>query len=241
MSNPLLVLDTATRTPVLALASADGGLIAQRSWTSRQRHGEELLERLDELLGEIGARREDFAAVVVGTGPGSFTGLRIGLATAKLIAYSLHIKLVGVSTTQALALAAAENAPAVERAQAASFAVALPAGVADRYVHLVRVDDGEVHELEPPRLVAGDDALMAAAKRAALVAVDLDAAQLPAAALEAGRHCVAGLPRALAALGTRGLADDQVSDPATLVPAYVALPRGLASISGEIEWSVDRR
>jgi tRNA threonylcarbamoyladenosine biosynthesis protein TsaB len=236
MSHPLLVLDTATRTPVLALANSAGALIAQRAWTSRQRHGEELLERLDELLGETGSARDDFAAVVVSTGPGSFTGLRIGLATAKLIAYSLHIPLVGVSTTHALALAAW-----TDHDRAARFTVALPAGVADRYVHVVRVDRGEVHELDSPQLVAGDGALIEAANGAALVAVDLDEAQLPVAAVEAGRRAVAGLAGALAVLGTHRLASDQVSDPAALVPAYVALPRGLTAISGEIEWSVDRR
>lgn len=235
MNDPLLVLDTATRTPALALADASGEVIAGRSWTSRQRHGEELLERLDELLGETGVAREDLAGVIVGTGPGSFTGLRIGLATAKLIAYGLRISLVGVSTTEALALAAS-----AERAEPASFAVALPAGVADRYVHVIRVDDGQVRELEPPQLVAGDAALIDAAGQVALVAVDLDEAELPAAALEVGRRAVAGLSGAIAALGTHRLADGQAGDAATLVPAYVALPRGLTRISGEIEWSVDR-
>jgi tRNA threonylcarbamoyladenosine biosynthesis protein TsaB len=235
MSGPVLVLDTATRTPLLALAQRDGELIAEREWASRQRHGEELLERLDELLGKVGAGRDDFAAVIAGTGPGSFTGLRIGLATAKVIAYSLQIPLVGVSTTRALGLAAWSAG-----AGPATFAVALPAGVADRYVHLVRVDAGAAHELEPPRLVAGDEALVVAGKGADLVAIDLDDAQLPVAALERGRAAIARLPAALALLGAHQLAGGEISDPALLVPAYVALPRGLGEIRGEIEWSVDR-
>ncbi len=236
VSGPLLVLDTATRTPLLALAREDGGLIAQREWTSRHRHGEELLQRLDELLGRAHAGRGDLAAVIAGTGPGSFTGLRIGLATAKVIAYSLHIQLLGISTTRALALAAWAG-----RSAAATFAVALPAGVADRYVHLVSVDAGVPRELEAPQLVAGDEALVGVAGVAELVSVDLDDARLPAAAAELGRRAVSGLPAALAVLGAHGLLDGDASDPATLVPAYVALPRGLAEISGEIEWSVDRR
>ena len=242
MSGPLLVLDTATRTPLLALAGSDGRVIAQRQWTSPHRHGEELLGRLDELLGGAGAGRDELAGVVVGTGPGSFTGLRIGLATAKVIAYSLAVALVGQSTTRALAYAAASAGPAPASAgqNPTTFAIALPAGVADRYVHVLRVDAGTLAEVDGPRLVAGDDALAHAAAAAELVAVDLDGARLPAAAIARGRHAIAGLPAALAALGAAALAAGDTSDPATLVPAYVALPRGLSELSGEIEWSVDR-
>lgn len=236
MKGPLLVLDTATRTPLLALATHEGGLIARRAWTSRHRHGEELLERLDELIAEAGIGRGDFGAVVVGTGPGSFTGLRIGLATAKVIAYSLQIPLLGLSTTHGLALAAGAG-----RSGQVAFAIALPAGVADRYVHLIRVDGGETNVVELPRLVAGDEALIEAAGDAELVAVDLEDAQLPGEAVERGRDAVDGLPAALATVGARRLVAGERSDAATLVPAYVALPRGLAEIAGDIEWSVDRR
>ena len=83
-----------------------GKLLGEQRWESRHRHGEELLERIDRLLAEAGARKGDLAGVIVGTGPGSFTGLRIGLATAKTIAYSLGIPVVGVSTTVAIAHAA---------------------------------------------------------------------------------------------------------------------------------------
>src|SRR4051812_35881889 len=123
----ILVLDTATRTPVVALAQRDGRLIGERRWQSHHRHGEELLQRLDDLLKEAAVSRADLTAVVVGTGPGSFTGLRIGLATAKTIAYSLRIPIVGVSSTQSLAAAVALG----DEPQS----VTLPAGASDRYVH----------------------------------------------------------------------------------------------------------
>src|SRR5688572_5765746 len=101
-----LALDTATRHPTLALFDGEGALGGVRQWTSQHRHGEELLQKFDELLAEANAQPSDLDALVVGLGPGSFTGLRIGLATAKTIAYSLNVPLVGVSTTEALALAA---------------------------------------------------------------------------------------------------------------------------------------
>ena len=209
----ILVLDTATRTPVVAVAATDGTVVAERRWQSRHRHGEELLGRLEETLAEIGAGRRDLTGVVVGTGPGSFTGLRIGLATAKTIAYALGIPIVGVSSTRALALAAATT-----DASLTQLAIALPAGAADRYVHRFRISDGLPVELDQPQLVAA-----------------------PPTSGEIDGEQVAGLATALAHLGTAALKAGETDDPATLVPAYVALPRGLAAAAAEMTWSPDLR
>jgi tRNA threonylcarbamoyladenosine biosynthesis protein TsaB len=209
----ILVLDTATRTPVVAVAAADGTVMAERQWQSRHRHGEELLARLGEALAEIGAGRRDLSGVVVGTGPGSFTGLRIGMATAKTIAYALGIPIVGVSSTRALALAAA----AVDAALT-EFAIALPAGAADRYLHRFRILDRLPVELGQPQLTAA-----------------------PPASDEIDGEGVQGVAKALAQLGTAALAAGETDDPATLVPAYVALPRGLAAAAAEMTWSPDLR
>ena len=230
---PLLVLDTATRTPVVALASRDGTILGERRWESRHRHGERLLEELDTLLGETGIGKRDLGGVIVGTGPGSFTGLRIGLATAKVIAYSLSVPIVGVSTTRALALAAATPSVAGD-----SIAVTLPAGSVDRYVHRLSVRDTLVEEVEPPRLVAGAHDFADAVSGATIVAVDLDDDEVPA---EPGRRALAGLATALARLGMQALDAGWRTDPATLVPAYVALPRGIARAAAEMEWSPDLR
>ena len=228
---PLLVLDTATRTPVVALADERGELIGERQWQSAHRHSEELLERLDDLLGEAGVERRALAGVVVGTGPGSFTGLRIGLATAKVVAYGVDIPLVGVSTTGALATAARRETGADP------IAVVLPAGASDSYVHVVTAEG----ELEPPRLVASVADLAAAVGEATLVAVDIDPGTAEEAAIDIGRRAVAGMAAALAELGARALAEGRTAEPAELVPAYVALPRGIARAAAEMEWSPDLR
>lgn len=209
----ILVLDTSTRRPVVALAAADGTILAERHWESRHRHGEELLSRLDEVLADIGGRRQDLTGVVVGTGPGSFTGLRIGLATAKTIAYALALPIVGVSSTHALALAIATADPTLT-----DVTVALPAGAADRYVHAFRIVDGTPIETAPPVLVATD-----------------------ASARERDGEQVGGLAAALAALGALALSQGASDDPQTLVPAYVALPRGIAAAATEMTWSPDLR
>jgi tRNA threonylcarbamoyladenosine biosynthesis protein TsaB len=209
----ILVLDTATRTPVVAVAATDGTVMAERQWQSRHRHGEELLGRTEEALAEIGAGRRDLTGVVVGTGPGSFTGLRIGLATAKTIAYALAIPIVGVSSTRALALAAATADGSL-----AELAIALPAGAADRYVHRFRITGGLPVEMDRPQLTAA-----------------------PPTSDEIDGEGVQGVATALAQLGTAALKAGETDDPATLVPAYVALPRGLAAAAAEMTWSPDLR
>lgn len=209
----ILVLDTATRTPVVAVAATDGTVMAERHWQSRHRHGEELLGRLEEALAEIGAGRRDLTGVVVGTGPGSFTGLRIGLATAKTIAYALGIPIVGVSSTRALALAVATT-----DASLPEVAIALQAGAADRYVHRFRITGRLPVEIDQPQLVAA-----------------------PPASDEIDGEQVQGVATSLAHLGVAALKAGQTDDPATLVPAYVALPRGLAAAAAEMTWSPDLR
>jgi len=232
-----LALDTATRHPSLALIAGDGAVIDERQWASEHRHGEQLLQRLDELMAVAMARPRDLSGLIVGTGPGSFTGLRIGLATAKTIAYSIGVPIVGVSTTHALALAAA----AAEGEQA-EFAVTLPAGAADRYVHRLVVAEGLVRESGPPMLAVPGPVFDEAVGEALVVAIDLDGAQdISDDAAARGEEALAGLGRALASLGLAALATGQADDVARLVPAYVALPRGIAKAAAEMTWSPDLR
>ncbi|HYI21542.1 MAG TPA: tRNA (adenosine(37)-N6)-threonylcarbamoyltransferase complex dimerization subunit type 1 TsaB [Candidatus Limnocylindrales bacterium] len=227
----LLIIDTATRTPVVALADEAGTLLGEQRWESRHRHGEELLERIDRLLAEAGTGKSDLVGVVVGTGPGSFTGLRIGLATAKTIAYALAIPVVGISTTVAIAHASEE---AGERSD--EVVVTLPAGAVDRYEHRVRLTEPLPIETDAPRLVAEP-----AADADGLIAIDLDAPLVSEAAIERGRQAMEGLAAALARLGAARLTAGEADDLAELVPAYVALPRGIAKAAAEMEWLPDLR
>ena len=233
----LLALDTATRHPTLGLIGPGNDLVGERQWESQHRHGEQLLEELDQLLGAVGAQSRDLHGVITGIGPGSFTGLRIGLATAKTIAYSCGVPIVGVSTTQALALAANDG----EEGRAA-FAVTLPAGAADRYVHRVTLDSGAVREEGPPQLVVPGAQFDEAVRDSLVVAVDLGGADDISDDAEArGATALHGLARALAALGVAALADGRQDDVARLVPAYVALPRGIEKAAAEMTWSPDLR
>jgi tRNA threonylcarbamoyladenosine biosynthesis protein TsaB len=94
----LLAIDTSTRQAAIALYDVSRGVLAERSWFSANRHTEELVPEIESLLRLAGASSRDLSAVGVAIGPGSFTGLRVGLAAAKGIALAQDVKLVGVPT-----------------------------------------------------------------------------------------------------------------------------------------------
>ncbi len=232
-SGPILALDTATSVAVVALGDDAGRLVAEASWPAGYRHGEELLARVDALLDGAAIRLADLRAIVVGTGPGAFTGLRVGLATAKGLAHGLGVPLLGVPTATALAAAADAGPGARNRATGAGtigggpLVVLLPAGPSDRVVS----------QAGQSRLVPGGAEPELPAD-AVVVAVDLDGRAEPSASAR-GRLARAGLGAALVRLGAARLAAGERDDLAGLVPEYVTLPRGIVSESGEVEWSRD--
>jgi tRNA threonylcarbamoyladenosine biosynthesis protein TsaB len=112
----LLAFDTATPATAVALV-ADGRRAEARHEPApgeRPGHAGQLLALAARLLDGVGLRFADLDRIAVGTGPGTFTGLRIGVATARALAQATGALLVGVSTLRALAQGAAgEGAPAV--------------------------------------------------------------------------------------------------------------------------------
>lgn len=100
----ILSLDCSTLTLSLALLRADGAVVEHREVGPPHRQSEILPGEIQALLQSNQLTLKDLTGLVVGLGPGSFTGLRIGLATAKGLAYALKIPLVGVSSLAALAL-----------------------------------------------------------------------------------------------------------------------------------------
>ena len=97
----LLALDTATARTAVSLLERDQ-VIAELSEPSRT-HSGSLLPLIGRLLQEQRVERTKLGAIAVGIGPGSFTGVRVGLATAKTLSFALEIPLVGVSTLRAMA------------------------------------------------------------------------------------------------------------------------------------------
>jgi len=98
----ILALDTATEKGSLALA-ADGRLLGEYSLHSPGTYLQHLLPGVEELLKVAGRSLKEVEAIAVSQGPGNFTGLRIGLATAKGLAWALGCPLAPVPTLEALA------------------------------------------------------------------------------------------------------------------------------------------
>jgi tRNA threonylcarbamoyl adenosine modification protein YeaZ len=220
----ILAIDTSGINAMVALGEADGTLITERRWAAGYRHGEELLTQIDEMLSTTATPLTELGGIVVGTGPGAFTGLRVGLATAKALCRGLGVAVAGVPTSEALLLIAGLAAE-VEGKEAV---LLLPAGPSDRVVvaggraQLVR--GGEELPDDPCRL---------------LVAVDLPG-RAPEDALARGVMAETGLAASMLTLGVGRLASGG-DDVALLVPEYVSLPRGVAVMKGEVKWSNDHR
>jgi tRNA threonylcarbamoyladenosine biosynthesis protein TsaB len=225
-THAILAIDTALRSVVVALGTADGIPIAETTWEAGYRHGETLLPSIQRVLGESNVRRSRLRGIVVGTGPGAFTGLRVGLATAKGLARAMGQPIVGVSTGEALLEAAADQGGG----PIATLVLVLPAGPSDRVI----VRHGEL----PALLPGGQDPDLAPDER--LVAVDL-AGRAPDDALAIGHAAVRGLAQVLMRRGAERLRKGDGDDLARLVPEYVTLPRGVNEASGEVAWSRDPR
>jgi tRNA threonylcarbamoyl adenosine modification protein YeaZ len=188
-------------------------------WPAGYRHGETLLPAIETLLGRSGIGRTSLAAIVVGTGPGAFTGLRVGIATAKGLAHGLGVPIIGISTADGLLAGAPADATLL-----------LPAGPSDR----ISVRRGS----PAVRLPAGEEPEVP--DGGMLIAIDLPG-RAPADALERGEQARARLGGALIGLGAARLAAGDFDDLARLVPEYVTLPRGVTADGGEVAWSRDRR
>jgi tRNA threonylcarbamoyl adenosine modification protein YeaZ len=230
----LLAIDTATSQVIVAAGTLDGTPLGITTWVAGRTHGEQLLPAIGRLHGEANLRRSRIRGVIVGTGPGAFTGLRVGIATAKALAHELGVPIVGVSTAEALLDAAASGSDAAGAAEAAgtrpSRVLLLPAGPNDRLA--VRPGEG------PVLLPGGMDADLSDGDE--LVALDLDG-RAPADALARGERARERLAATLLRLGAARLASGAVDDLARLVPEYVSLPRGVRAESGEVAWSRDHR
>ena len=112
-----LAFDTATSAATTALVR-DGEVLGEA--VSR---AVRVLEDADELLRAGGVQRSELTAIVVGTGPGSFTGMRLGLAAARGLALALDLPVAGVSTLDALAVGAPGAVPVVDAGRREVFAL----------------------------------------------------------------------------------------------------------------------
>jgi tRNA threonylcarbamoyl adenosine modification protein YeaZ len=157
-----LAFDTATDVATSAVVHDDQPLAESASKAVR------ILAAIDELLAEAGASRDDLQAIAVGTGPGSYTGLRMGLITARVLSLTLGIPVAGVSTLDALAHGTPGAVPVIDARRREVFTLAdgLPIVLSPAELELppaaVAVGDGavryrEVLEAHGTRVPPDDD------------------------------------------------------------------------------------
>lgn len=98
----IVAFDTSTDWCSVALYDPPGGVRVEQTWRAGRAQTRELLPTIQAMLAQVHLRPADLRGVAVASGPGSFTGLRVGLATAKGLAYGLGIPLWGVHTLDIL-------------------------------------------------------------------------------------------------------------------------------------------
>ena len=222
MDPSILAIDTATRWASIALY--DGEQVhSEETWHSERNHTVELMPSLVRLLDRQRVSPQELTGVVVALGPGSFTGLRIGLSVAKGLALALKVPLVGVPTLDALAYAqASQDLPlyAVVKAGRGRVCTALYQREGERWR---RATDYRIttltdlcQQVEGPTLFCGE----------------MDAEGVQFLREKLGQWAVMASPASclrragyLAELGWQRLKRDEADDPATLSPIYLHHPQ----------------
>ncbi len=103
-----LAIDTSTDTASLALVQ-DSEVLAELTWRCGQNHTTQLLPHLSHLLNQSKLSLQSASCIIVAKGPGSYNGLRVGISTAKGLAFSLGIPIIGISTMEVEAYQHAER------------------------------------------------------------------------------------------------------------------------------------
>ena len=216
----LLAIDTATSFASIALF--DDRVLAELTWQAAQEHSRQLLPEVQHLLRLVGRTTQDISAVAVTLGPGSFNGLRVGIASAKAICLALAIPVIGVDTLELTAFPFRY----VDRPIRPLY----DAGRGDVATGLYRGHACSLDVIEEPRIIPLDEAIEASPRgtffcgeirsewreRIGSRNSELD---LTVPAAEPPRHA-----STLAELGARGLRDGRDGNVATLQPIYLRRP-----------------
>ena len=216
----ILAIDTATQVSSVAVLK-EGRLLAELTMQGKLTHSETLLPHIEQVLKMAAVAKEELTGIAVSNGPGSFTGLRIGLAAAKAMSYVLGIPLVGVSTLQALAYQL--PAPGVR------VMCLLDAQKGNAYVESYRWENNSLQVVDSVQVAKITDIVAACANMNEQVILLGDAVQkkvagkleLPANVSVAPPHIV--MPRAacVAMLGQEKLMAGETDNVMDLEPVYI--------------------
>lgn len=217
---PILALDTATLVSGVAVATTDT-LLAELTIQTGKTHSEQLMPNIAEVLRMAGIQKKALKGIAVSIGPGSFTGLRIGLATAKSLAYALNVPLIGVPTLAAIAY----NCPV----PGVVCAPLLDAQKGNVYQALFTWDGVAMQELQAPKVLPLVQALeeMLGLDRPVVILGEAAALYREQIIAAGGRlslalpHIAMPRPASVAALGYKMLQSGLVHDIAALEPLYI--------------------
>ena len=213
-----LSIDTASSLASVAL-SRGGEVIAESTWQCQRNHSVELLPAIERLLGDVSESASDLTAVFVSVGPGMYTGLRVGVATAQGLARASGLPLVGVGRLELDAYPHASFAGdviAVHRAGRGDLAWAT-------------YRDGPWRELAPPHLAKPDE-LADSLRQRTLLTGEIDEELTALLAERAGDRAEIAVPAtpgrsvALAELGHARLEAGAAHEPALVSPVYLRPP-----------------
>lgn len=223
-----LGIETATWMGSVALVDDEAGVLVDQSLNSKSSHSERLLPTIERLFKETGKGLKECAVVCVSIGPGSFTGLRIGLATAKGLAYAIAKPIVGVSTLEILArglpFVSIPVCAVIDAKKKELFACIYEW----RNLELLNLTkemaikpDALVKKIAKPTLFVGDGLITYG---------DLIARELKELAIFASDAFKFPRASVLAELGLKRLAENKTSDPDDLTPVYIR------ASEAEINW-----
>ena len=219
---PVLGLDTASATASLAVVSREK-ILAEHS-RSTASHGAELPAAVAEVLEKAGLKLRDLRGIGVGIGPGSFTGLRVGIAYAKGLVLALGCALIGIPTFDCLALAAFEKASPSEGTQVCAL---LDARKGEVYANLYRARTDRLDKISQPLVIRlqtlypelSDGVILVGDSKAKEASLLLNERGIRSTVLEGVEVNSRG--RYVAALAVERISRGEIDSPATLEPLYV--------------------
>lgn len=226
----ILGLDTSTRVCTVAVLK-DGRLLVELSEASGKTHSQRLMPLVDQAIRESGISKDDLDGIAVGTGPGSFTGLRIGLAAAKGLGYAQGKPVIGVPTLDSMAHNLAPwrglSSPVLDAKRGEVYAALYRGGLPVIGVDLVPLSEWlkQLGETAEPVVFLGDGAEM---HRTTIAAALGDRSVFTGAGMAWPRGS------SVADLGHRGLLEGRGADPFELSPIY------LRPSQAEILWEKNR-
>ena len=219
---PVLGLDTASATASLAII-AHGKMMAEVTRPASS-HGAELPTAVSEVTDRAGIALKDLEGVAVGIGPGSFTGLRVGLAYAKGLVLALGCALIGIPTFDCLALAAFERHSAPEGVMICPI---LDARKGEVYANIYRAGADRLDKISQPLVIRlqnlfpelSDGVILIGDSKAKEASLLLSERGISSTVLdEAG---VNSRGRYVAALGAERMARGVTDTPAIVEPLYI--------------------